>query len=254
MPDFDDVVLFSIGGRDVTLAMALQSARTHENLDFISKAISSAVIDQVIGREGITVDDAELQREADLFRRARKLFSVRETQAWIKERGLSAEDLESRLERAVALRQLEAAIPEAEVERYFVENRKRFERAKLSQIVVASREAAEELQVQVEDEEADFRSLAIRHSTDTASNEAGGFLGWVNRTTLSPQVEALVFSAEADSMVGPVQTDAGWHLIMVWEIVTGTLDEAVGGEIRSTLLRQRLDAETRKARAEVNGP
>ena len=252
MPDIDDAVLFSLGGRDVTVAMAIRSARTHENLDFMSKAVSSAVVDQVIAREGVTVDDAELQGEADSFRQAQKLFSTQETQAWLQERSLGVEDLENRLERSIALRKLETAIPEADVTTYFVENRKTFERAKLSQIVVASREAAEELRIQVEDEESDFHSLAMRHSTDAPSKEAGGFLGWVKRTALSPQVEALVFSAEADSMVGPVQTDAGWHLIMVGEIVTGTLDDATNGKIRSALLRQRLDAETRKARAEIN--
>lgn len=62
---------------------------------------------------------------------------------------------------------------------------------------------------------ADFAALAQEHSTDPGSAAAGGALGCLPRgVTVAPFDEA-AFTAELGAVVGPVETQFGYHLITV---------------------------------------
>ncbi|MGA2654665.1 MAG: SurA N-terminal domain-containing protein, partial [Gammaproteobacteria bacterium] len=62
---------------------------------------------------------------------------------------------------------------------------------------------------------ADFAALAKQYSADPGSAEQGGDLGWFGRGMMVPQFEEAVFTAEPNSLVGPIKTDFGVHIIKV---------------------------------------
>ncbi|MEO0742591.1 MAG: peptidyl-prolyl cis-trans isomerase [Bacteroidota bacterium] len=62
---------------------------------------------------------------------------------------------------------------------------------------------------------ATFEDLAAQHSTDTSNKDQGGDLGWFGEGRMVPEFQAAAFAAPVGEVVGPVQTQFGYHLIRV---------------------------------------
>jgi parvulin-like peptidyl-prolyl isomerase len=98
------------------------------------------------------------------------------------------------------------------------------------------KEKAEEVKQQLQNG-GDFAALAKEYSQDPGSAEQGGDLGCIGRGETVPNFEEAVFGAEQGEIVGPVETDFGYHVIEVTEIqeeATRPLSE-VEAQIRDQL-------------------
>jgi peptidyl-prolyl cis-trans isomerase C len=80
-------------------------------------------------------------------------------------------------------------------------------------ILVPDEATADEVLAQLE-AGADFAALAEQYSTDPASLEIGGELGWTARGDLVPEFEQAAFNAELNTPI-KVQSQFGWHVIEV---------------------------------------
>jgi peptidyl-prolyl cis-trans isomerase D len=67
----------------------------------------------------------------------------------------------------------------------------------------------------------DFAKVAQEMSTDKGSAVAGGDLGWFGRGRMVPQFEQAAFGAAVGAVVGPVQSQFGYHIIQVQEKKAG---------------------------------
>jgi len=83
-------------------------------------------------------------------------------------------------------------------------------------ILVATQEEADKLKADLA-AGADFAELAKANSTDTGSGAAGGDLGWFGLGMMVKPFEDAVVAAKVGEVAGPVQSDFGWHLILVKE-------------------------------------
>jgi len=61
----------------------------------------------------------------------------------------------------------------------------------------------------------DFATVAIEMSDDTGSGANGGDLGWFGPGMMVPPFQDAAFGAQIGSLVGPIETDFGFHLIEV---------------------------------------
>ena len=59
----------------------------------------------------------------------------------------------------------------------------------------------------------DFSDMAIQHSEDPGSKNNGGSLGWVNRGSLVKEFETAAFTSNIGEIVGPIETDFGFHIL-----------------------------------------
>lgn len=101
------------------------------------------------------------------------------------------------------------------------------------------RQRAEEVKDRLQDG-GDFGELAREFSQDPQSAEQGGDLGCQGRGSFVPAFEDAMFNAEEGEIVGPVETDFGYHLIEVTETrpeETAPLEE-VQPQIREQLAQQ----------------
>jgi len=98
---------------------------------------------------------------------------------------------------------------------------------------------------------ADFAAVAGRESADEASAANGGDLGYFGRGQMVPAFESAAFDATSGTLVGPVQTPFGFHLIEVVDhrpAGTRSFDEVRGQiEARQLAERTRTATETRAA-------
>lgn len=89
----------------------------------------------------------------------------------------------------------------------------------------------------------DFAELAAEHSIGP-SGPNGGALGWFTAGMMVPEFEAAVFELEAGEVSSPVQTQFGWHIVLLNETreqAAPTLDD-VRAELEETVRRGRVDA------------
>ncbi len=92
---------------------------------------------------------------------------------------------------------------------------------------------------------ADFAELAKKYSEDPASKDNGGDLGWFARGRMVKEFEDAVFGHKPGDIVGPVQSQFGYHIIKVEGFQPQRqrpLDE-VREEVRFQLLEGRAAAE-----------
>jgi NTP pyrophosphatase (non-canonical NTP hydrolase) len=81
----------------------------------------------------------------------------------------------------------------------------------------------------------DFADVAEEESIDTGSAAQGGELGEFGRGQMVPEFEEAVFTAEIGEVVGPVETQFGFHIIEVTERNSEELED-VEDEIRDELV------------------
>jgi peptidyl-prolyl cis-trans isomerase C len=110
-------------------------------------------------------------------------------------------------------------------------------------ILVADEAKAKELLAELE-AGADFAELAKTHSTDTGSGAVGGDLGWFGLGMMVKPFEEAVVAAELGKVAGPVQSDFGFHLILVKETRVAaqpTLDD-IRDELATEIEQQAIEA------------
>jgi len=106
----------------------------------------------------------------------------------------------------------------------------------------AAKKAAEEIAAQAKANPAKFADLAKQRSQDPGSAAQGGDLGSNPRGTMVKPFDDAVFTMKPGDIVGPVQTDFGYHVIKLIEITparTRPLDE-VRAQIENELKRQKI--------------
>ena len=248
MTSLSEQVALEVNGEQVSLAAALLHAKLAGRLQFLQAAFDAALIRQAAAQRGIEATDEEIQTVADEFRVARELYDADATEAWLTNHFLSYEDWETLLVHEIITRKLRDAVTTGQLEHHFVVNRLKYDTAAISRIVVKDEDVARELRAQIADDGADFHALARAYSIDNATRLAGGYAGLVRRPDMEAEVEAAVFGAPANTVLGPFKSDDGWLLVKVEQQQRATLDDAMREGVKAELFAEWLAERRRKAR------
>jgi peptidyl-prolyl cis-trans isomerase C len=125
-----------------------------------------------------------------------------------------------------------------------------------SHILVDDEAKANALKAEI-DGGADFAEVAKANSAD-GSAASGGELGWFGAGQMVPEFEAAVQTATPGTVVGPIKTQFGWHIIKLNETRESSappLDQVrpqIEDQLRQEALQARLAA--LKAEATVDRP
>ena len=91
---------------------------------------------------------------------------------------------------------------------------------------------AKTLRKQLLDGSADFDGLARKYSNDPGSATKGGDLGYFERGSFATEFEEYVWDAPLNEVSDVIQTEFGFHLIVVTDRVITELDRAREAEAR----------------------
>ena len=242
-----ECAIATVNGKSVTLREALSLALWRGDLRFMEEAMDARIVSDTAGQSGISVSHEELQEAADVFRVDHGLHEARAMHEWLAEQGRTVGEWQEFLEQGLLADKLRNALFDKQVEHYFTENEKDFDRAVISRIIVADEGLAAELWYRVFDDGEDFYTVARTHSTDAATRPSGGLLGPVGRKDLPPVVRAAVFAAHAGEVIGPIAVKEGWLLVKVEEHLPAFLDT----DLRERIKRQLFDDWLREERGKA---
>lgn len=134
--------------------------------------------------------------------------------------------------------------PNAEdIRAYYEQNAQRWtvpEERRASHILIefgddkeASRKKAEAILEQVKADPSQFAAIAEKESADPGSAAQGGDLSFFGKGVMTKAFEDAVFAAQKGDIIGPVETEFGWHVIEITDIHEASVQpfEAVKEEI-----------------------
>jgi peptidyl-prolyl cis-trans isomerase C len=206
---------------------------------------------------GITVSESEVDKEIERVKgqiaqqaqaQGMNVSSEEAFQQALEQAGVTEEQVREQIRQQLPVQKVQARVvgdvqaSQGEVERFYEENKElQFttpEQRCARHILFNKdqREKAEEVKGQLQSG-ADFAELAQEFSQDPGSAERGGDLGCVGRGETVPSFEEAIFNAEEGEIVGPVESEFGYHVIEVTEVrakSTQPLSE-VEGQIRDQL-------------------
>lgn len=199
----------------------------------LDELISELLIKDRADRIGVTVTDAELKEATNRLKEQYGITTDKQFEESLQKSGLTRADMEARLRETLVsnkvfsreLRSREELTDRELRERYDREKEhyRLPERAHLREIVIIRPEsaAAADKAGQKADDVAnqarnggDFAKLAQTFS-ESGSKDKGGDLGEVARGELLPELDKAVFNSAAGTVIGPLRTASGWHIIKV---------------------------------------
>lgn len=214
----------------------------------LSQLIITQLLEQGAAEEGVEVGQAEIDEARQ--QTIEQAGGQEQFDQIIEQAGLSDEQVEEEL-RLIALQSGltdalsgDAGVTDEQVQQFYEENREtRFgPSVTVRHILVEDEATAQEAKARIEGGE-DFAAVAQELSTDTGSAQNGGDLGPVARGETVPEFEEAAYGAEVGELVGPVQTQFGYHLIEVTERnEEGVSLEEAEPEIRAELEQQQGSA------------
>lgn len=131
----------------------------------------------------------------------------------------------------------------------------RGEQVRAFHILLPTEQAALDARKQIVEQGKDFASVARDLSTDTTTKPNGGDLGYFPRGIMVKAFEDAAFALPLNTVSEPVQTEFGWHIIMVTDHpLDREFDDAVFRQLRDKRFADWLKAETDKAQVKQSVP
>lgn len=117
-------------------------------------------------------------------------------------------------------------------------------------ILVKEKDLADEIKGKL-DAGGDFAALANEHSTDPGSKAKGGELGWFEEGRMVKPFSDAAFAAEKGTVVGPVETRYGFHIIEVLDKRDAVPFEEVKDQLENVVKQQAVQEYMEAAKAEM---
>jgi len=132
---------------------------------------------------------------------------------------------------------------EEELWDYFEDNKDAItvrEARKVQMVVLKTQEEAEDVKGRIEAGEITIYEAARDYSIDPNAKQTLGEMDWVSKGTGFPELDELTFSLAPEELGGPVESPAGWHLVMVLDLRDAAFEDIVNEATRKTTRRRYL--------------
>lgn len=199
---------------------------------FTNELINQLLIKDRADRLGLSVSDAEMK---DAITRLKQQYGITTDEQFnesLAKSGMTRADMESRLRdtlisQKVFGRELRGRndMTDRELRERYDKEKEHYrlpERAHLREIVIlrpTNALAAEEARKRAETVAADARSgdfaKVASTTSESGTKDKGGDLGEVARGELLPELDKAVFASAPGTVIGPIETKSGWHIVKV---------------------------------------
>lgn len=199
----EEKVLASVGGKNITEhdvdMLMMQMGQRGQNYN--NPQGRAMLLDQLINRRLFLMDAMRNMYEREP--------AFKEQMARLKEDLLTSYSMQKSFEAV--------KVTEDDAKKYYEENRDKFVAGmtfNASHILVDSEEKANEILADIKAGNVTFEAAAAAHST-CPSGQQGGSLGDFGSGQMVPEFENACAAMEVGTISDPVQTQFGWHLILL---------------------------------------
>lgn len=182
----------------------------------VDNLVTKVVIDKEADKRDVEVKTSEIDDEVAVYEES---YGGEEgLKSALEASGLTLADLKEDIETNIKIEKLMAKdieITDEEVQAYYEENKANFdtpESIEVSHILVEDEETAQKVLDKLKAGE-DFAELAKEYSTDTATAENGGELGFITSGEMVEEFEKAAFALKVGEISDIVKTDYGYHII-----------------------------------------
>jgi foldase protein PrsA len=172
---------------------------------------------------GVKVSDAEVKKQFVKIR-TQQFPSTAEFEKFLTTSGQTVSDLLLRVKLNMLSQKIQQKISkakvnvtQAQIQKYFNENQSRYsvpEKRTVELILTKDEGGAKSAKKEIESGKS-FASVAKAKSLDPASNKKGGLLGEVSKGQQEQTLDAAIFSAQKNTLSGPVKTSFGYYIFEV---------------------------------------
>jgi foldase protein PrsA len=192
-------------------------------VEVLNNLIQATLLERGAAEEfGIEVGQAEIDEQ-----RAQLIEEVGGEAAFdqlVQQNGLSEEQVQFELRRVALIDAVTAALADEsevtddQVEAFYEENREtRFGASARARHILVDDQATAQQAIDRLAAGEDFAAVATELSTDTGSAAQGGELGELSRGQTVEAFDEAVFSSPIGKVIGPIQTEFGFHVLEVLE-------------------------------------
>jgi hypothetical protein len=142
----------------------------------------------------------------------------------------------------------EMAPSDQEVREYYKKNRARIavpEKRKIQMVVLKTKKEAKEVKKKIKSGEITMYEVARDYSIHPNAKKDLGEIGWVSEGTGFPELSKMTFSLKPGEVGGPVESPAGWHLVMVLDnrkaLNQDVEDKDTWKETRRMFIKEKID-------------
>ncbi|WP_019393770.1 foldase protein PrsA [Priestia filamentosa] len=214
-------VVASVDGSDITKDDVYNLLADQNGAAAVDTLITEKIIDKEAEKEDIKITAKQVNQELDDLK---EQYGGEDTfNQTLEASGVSLSSLKEDIKKNKEIEELlrpSIKITEKEMKEYFNENKDSFAQAaqvKASHILVDDEKTAKEIKEKLDKGE-DFATLAKKYSTDTATSESDGELGYFEEGTMTDEFDKKAFSMKKGEISDPVKTDYGYHIIKVEDV------------------------------------
>lgn len=214
-------VVASVDGSDITKDDVYNLLADQNGAAAVDTLITEKIIDKEAEKEDIKITAKQVNQELDDLK---EQYGGEDTfNQTLEASGVTLSSLKEDIKKNKEIEELlrpSIKITEKEMKEYFNENKDSFAQAaqvKASHILVDDEKTAEEMKEKLDKGE-DFATLAKKYSTDTATSESGGELGYFEEGTMTDEFDKKAFAMKKGEISDPVKTDYGYHIIKVEDV------------------------------------
>ncbi|SLM29144.1 conserved hypothetical protein [Desulfamplus magnetovallimortis] len=169
---------------------------------------------------GISVSDEELTQFSDHYRLITGLNSADETLAFFHRIAINQDIYEDLCEAKILISKIKKEMAtQKSVLDYYMAHRAEFEKARISQIIVDSKNLANELMMRIEEDGEDFHTLARQYNTDDDLKWKSGYVGIIYRNMLPSDLASKIFTSEPGTIIDPLEVDGFHYIVKLEELI-----------------------------------
>jgi parvulin-like peptidyl-prolyl isomerase len=192
----------------------------------LATEVESNNVLQNIGKQlNIYISEDEIQEFGDNFRKENRLYGESETLDWLSTQRIDAEDWSKGIYIQILIQKIKESVVGASVDSYYMSNRNSCRRVALSQILVSDLTTAIKIVESIRNKNESFCALALEFSQGKQSKENGGFAGIKFVAELLPEISTAIEQADIGSVLDPVQSRLGYHILRVEKWFPPALNE-----------------------------
>lgn len=209
----------TVNGEAITQRDLYNDMYNKMGLNSLEQIIARTLVMQEAKSKGVSISSDDLQ--SDIQEMIEEQYGSEDVfNATLQYYGMTREAFEDEWKTYLTAKTIllpTVSVSEEELQAFFRENQDQFnikESVKMRQIVTATKEEADDILDQLRNGK-DFAALAKEQSIDSYSRSSGGELGWVERGTLTANLEDAIFALPIDEFGGPIETSAGFLVFQV---------------------------------------